>query len=221
MRRKTRRLLSIFFALIAVVLCFVYGKYMQVQEKAVHDQLINQYGGEKIQVLVAKANLSPGDTIKETNTELREWSSEMLPVGALTTLKEVKGKPLTSSVARGAVLSTNYFDSQQSQIKIPDNKVGITLNLDEKLGIDARIQAGSKLCAYSVEEQTTRLIAEDITVLNTSQQNSKTYVHLALAPTEVESVLHAQTQGSLRFVQPGAHTQDAKTQNQMPTTQVE
>ena len=206
MSMRFRLLLSAAFALLGVVACLAYAQTVRDEAQRVRASALERFGGEVAQLVVANQMLEAGDVVSEANVSVRDWASDLAPVGAITSLDEVFGRELSVPVAEGAPPTELNFRDGTVISAIPAGHVAVSIPVTDKLGISRSVTRGTRVSAYAVSSETPTLIAEEVEVLSelgagvgiaTSQQ-----LTIAVLPEEVAAVLQASASGELRLVMP-------------------
>lgn len=207
MRRRTRLALSAACGLLSVVCAVGYADAACAEVEAERAQAWERYGGEVTTLVVATRQLACDSVVTEGDVELREWLSDLVPDGAQTSLDACVGKRLAGPVACGAPVTQVNLESQKTVLEVPDGRVAVTVRLSEKTGVEADVAAGSRLIAYEVAEERTRLVSSTVTVLGGGAAGSyaaSSSLTVAVEPRVVAEVLEAAAQGTLRLVIPAA-----------------
>ena len=204
MSRRFKIVLSGAFALLAVVLCLAYGESVRAEEEARRQETLTRYGGEVVSLVVATSQLEEGQVISAGDVAKRDWVSDLVPEGAITNLDDAIGKKITVAAASGTPLTQLNFRETGAAVEVPSGKIAVSVPMADKLGVGEGVVAGDRLVAYRVADGAATVLAKEATVLS-MPEGSRTLASglqvmtVALAPTDVSSVLAASTEGSLRF----------------------
>ena len=95
-------------------------------ERARADALA-RYGGDQVEVCVAKRDIAAGETVDSGAIETRLWVADLLPPEAVRQTSEVVGSKASSTVHSGEVLSARRFGAASAAIDVPDGKVAISV----------------------------------------------------------------------------------------------
>lgn len=216
MRRKSRLLVSVFCGVAAVLLALAYAESARAEVRQERSEVLERYGGEVTQLVVAKKQLSAGAIVTETDVELREWLSDLAPTGAITNQASIIGMRLTSSVAQGEPLNELDVAATEGAIEIPEGRVAISVQVSSKTGYVASAGNSSRVLVYRATDNGLRLIGQDVLVLtpvnNAGSSSSDDNLCLAVFPAQVEDVLTAASDGSLRLAVPGEGVNNTETQ---------
>ena len=160
-------------------------------ERARADALA-RYGGDQVEVCVAKRDIAAGETVDSGAIETRLWVADLLPPEAVRQTSEVVGSKASSTVLSGEVLSARRFGAASAAIDVPDGKVAISV-------------PGSAA---------TQALARGVSVLATSagtddrqasgSASKVTWVTLAVDPNQVEELVSAAQKTELYLTLPGA-----------------
>lgn len=206
MSRRFRIMLAGAFALLAVVLCLAYGEEVRAEEQKSRQESLERYGGEVVSVLVASSTLEAGETISSSNAELRDWVSDLVPEGAITSLGDAQGRQLTEPVSAGEPICQIDFRDAESSVEIPSGMVAFSLSITGELGVPGGVAAGDKLVAYKVSDGSVELLSSDVVVLSMPSQaqslSSSQSMSIAVLPGDLPRILTSSTEGSLRLAAP-------------------
>ena len=145
-------------------------------ERARADALA-RYGGDQVEVCVAKRDIAAGETVDSGAIETRLWVADLLPPEAVRQTSEVVGSKASSTVLSGEVLSARRFGAASAAIDVPDCKVANSV-LATSAGTDDRQASGSA--------------------------SKVTWVTLAVDPNQVEELVSAAQKTELYLTLPGA-----------------
>lgn len=210
MKRKR----SVVIGLVCGALCALcVGAYvMEVDERAsaVRAEALARYGGEQIEVCVAKRDIAAGETLSDSAVETKMWVAALLPEGAITDRDDAVGKTVGTSVLKGEVLLSRRFDARTSAIDVPQGYTAVSVPAREVQAIGGALAAGMKTDVYAIGASSAERILTQATVLATSASDagtgasaaSITWVTLAVAPQKVQEVIAAAENLDLYFVLP-------------------
>ena len=86
-------------------------------ERARADTLA-RYGGDQVEVCVAKRDIAAGETVDSGAIETRLWVADLLPPEAVRQTSEVVGSKASSTVLSGEVLSARRFGAASAAIDV-------------------------------------------------------------------------------------------------------
>lgn len=206
MPRRLRLVLAGAFSVLAVLLCVLYGQRTRAEAERERAEAIERYGGEVTQVVVALQPLEAGDVLTRQNVTERDWVSDLVPQGTLTSLDEALGRQVTVPAGQGSPLTALNFRAEGGTSEVPDGYVAISLSASEKLGLPMTVPTGTRLAAFRVTDSGARLVTSDLQVLALASEaavGTRGTVTLAVRPDDVSELLVAGGEGSLRLIVPG------------------
>lgn len=206
MSRRFRIIASIACGLLAAVVSLVYADGVRREAQRVRAETLARYGGEVVNLVVARDGLEPGDVASTANVELREWLSDLAPEGALLVLDDCVGREVSVPAAKGAPLTDINFRDTSLVADVPEGHVALAIPVTDKLGVPRDVAVGSALYAYQVGSDAVNLIASDMTVLASAGASgsyaSVLQLTVAVRPEDVPAVLAASASNDLRLVMP-------------------
>lgn len=207
MTRRFRLILSGSCALLAALLCVLYGQHTREDAERARAEAIERYGGEVVRLVVATEGLEPGDVVDTSNVSERDWLADLAPAEAVTGLDAVLGSEVSVPVAAGAPLTALNFRDSADAVEVPADRVALSVPTGGELGLPPALTPGTTLAAFEVSDANVSLIADDLQVLAapTERQglSSEGAITLSVAPADVAAVLAASSEGSLRLALPG------------------
>lgn len=212
MTRRFRLVVSGACALLAAVLCGLYGQHVRDEADRVRAEALERYGGEVVSLVVAPEGLEAGDVVDRRNVTERDWLSDLAPRDAIVGMDEVLGAEVTIPAAAGTPLTSLNFRDNEDAVEVPSGCVALTVPVTQDLGLPVATAAGTTLAAYEVEDSGVSLVASDLLVLRApadqSGIGSRGDVTIAARPESVASVLSASAEGSLRLALPADDAED-------------
>ena len=182
-------------------------------ERARADALA-RYGGDQVEVCVAKRDIAAGETVDSGAIETRLWVADLLPPEAVRQASEVVGLKASSTVLSGEVLSARRFGAASAAIDVPDGKVAISVPAKDVQAVGGAVAAGSSVDVYATGSAATQALARGVSVLATSagtddrqasgSASKVTWVTLAVDPNQVEELVSAAQKTELCLTLPGA-----------------
>ncbi len=186
-------------------------------ERARADALA-RYGGDQVEVCVAKRDIAAGETVDSGAIETRLWVADLLPPEAVRQTSEVVGSKASSTVLSGEVLSARRFGAASAAIDVPDGKVAISVPAKDVQAVGdtvlLAVSAGSSVDVYATGSAATQALARGVSVLATSagtddrqasgSASKVTWVTLAVDPNQVEELVSAAQKTELYLTLPGA-----------------
>ncbi len=203
-------------ALVCGLLCaaclFGYVTLLQRQAEAERLQVLDQYGGEQVNVLVATCDIQPGETLDSSNSKEELWVSKLLPEGSITEASEGWGKKTKSLILAGEVVSSKRFEGDSSAIEIPEGYVAVSVPAKDVQAVGGLVAPGNKVDVYAVGTKTSCL-GEDVLVLDTSAksvdeqtQTKVEWVTLAVLPESAQDYIAASEDLEIYFTLPASAT---------------
>lgn len=207
MTRRFRLVLSGACAVLAALLCLLYGRHVQQEAERARSEALERYGGEVVSLVVATEGIEAGETVDRTNVAERDWLADLAPADALTGIESVLGAQVSVPVAAGVPLTELNFRDVEDAVEVPPDRIALSLPLTSNLTVPPGLGPGSTLAAYEVTDSGVRLLSEELTALAVPQVGSGLYsagaLTVAVAPGDVAAVLAASGEGSLRLALPG------------------
>lgn len=207
----SKRNRSIAMGLICGLLCAicvgVYIAHVDEQASAAQAEVLARYGGDQIDVCVAKRDIAAGNMIGEGDVETKTWIATMLPANAVMSKVEAVGKRVGSTILAGEVISTSRFGFESADIEIPEGFVAISVPSREVQAVGGAIAAGMVTDVYAVGGSSTKRIASAVHVLATSMSSegassSSAWVTLAVRPEAVQELVTAAETLEMYFALP-------------------
>jgi pilus assembly protein CpaB len=135
--------------MIPLVVALILGV---VAAKVGHDMMLKgrqsaATGIKTVKVVVAKEELAPGSTIKDTDLTLRDMPAEGLPPSLAKNPTELTGRVLLTQVAKGQVIPESLLAPKGSlgglQAMVPAGKRAVTLEVNEVSGVAGMLTPGA------------------------------------------------------------------------------
>ena len=224
MTRRFRLVVSGSCALLSVVICLAYGAHVRDESERERVEALERYGGELTSLVVATEQIEAGESVSHLNVAEREWLVEMAPEEAVTRIDEVLGSEVSVPVAAGAPLTELNFRSEADSVEVPEDRVALSIPIDDDLGVPPGIRAGESLAAYESGADGVQLLSDDVRVLAVPQSAtgslSSGSITVAVASDGVARLLAARDEGSLRLALPGEKALDSEGDDQAAPTSV-
>ncbi|WP_444328762.1 SAF domain-containing protein [Paratractidigestivibacter sp.] len=205
MNKRMRIAVSGGFAALTVVFCALYAQEVRADADRQRAEVLERFGGESVRLVVAVDGLEAGDVVSRQNVVEKDWVGDLAPKGALTSLGDAIDRKVTVPVDEGAPLTELNFRDEGEMPEVPAGYMAVQVPLSDKLGLPSSVATGSRLVAYEVGDDGTRLITGDIRTLVAAQSTgavSRGAVSLAARPDDVSRILAASAEGSLRLAVP-------------------
>ena len=202
---------STLIAVVCGVLCAIcvlsYMLSVKSDAEANEQEIMAKYGSSQVETCVAKRDIAAGETIRDSDVELKTWVSSLLPENAILKKSECVGNTLGSSILKGEVLSTNRFETSTSSINVPDGCTAVSIPLDEVSAVGGSLSANQSVDLYATGSNTTSKIASSVVILETSSSRDKNnsdtkWATLAIENSKVQEVVSAAQNLELYLVLP-------------------
>lgn len=218
MHRKTNLIVGAICGALCVSSVLAYGAEVQSSFERERAEVLERYGGEQVEVCVATKDIEVGDVLGSANTETRLWLGELLPEGAVFSIEDMQGKPASSPIFKGEVVTQQRFEkSEHVALQVPDGLCAVSVPAKSVSAVGGSVEAGSHVDVYATSSAATDLIASSVLVLSTSSTEEQeksgeediAWVTLAIEPDLVKEVIAAAQKSELYFVLPsGEETVD-------------
>ena len=168
---------------------------------AKEQEVASDFGG------VANRDIAGGETIRESDIEVKPWVNSLLPVDAVRDVSECEGKQLGSSILKGEVISSARFQSEDAKINVPTGKVAVSLPLNDTSSVGGTLRVNQKVDVYATGSTSTTKICSNVQILETSNSdktvNSETkWITVAVDKEKAQEVVSAAQKLSLYVVLP-------------------
>ena len=99
MKRRVRLATSAACGVLAMLLAAAAADAARAEVRSERAEVLERYGGEVTQLVVARRELPAGSVLAESDLEMREWLADLAPAKAVTSLDDVVGVRLAASVS--------------------------------------------------------------------------------------------------------------------------
>lgn len=187
-----------------------YISSVDAQAQAAQSEMLAKYGGDQIDVCVAKRDIAAGQTVSDGDVEMRTWIATLLPADAVIDKKDVVGKKVGSTILAGEVVSAARFGFESSDIEVPDGLVAVSVPSREVQAIGGALGAGMTTDVYAVGPDSTERLAASVPVLATSMSSdaktsgASAWVTLAVKPQMVQELVTAAEHLEIYFTLPSS-----------------
>lgn len=202
--------IGIISGIVCALAVFAYTQSVTAQADQARADALARYGGEQVEVVVAKRTIQPGETIGSADIEKKQWLTDLLPDNPIEDEKDAIGKQVASAVVSGEVLTAQRFEQESTKIEVPRGLVAVSLPTEEVKAVGGAIAAGSSIDVYLTGSNGTERLGEDVLVLATSTGDSEgsgskavSWVTVAVKPEAVEEYVSSAETGNLYFTIPG------------------
>lgn len=211
MKRGRTTILGIACGLVCAACVLAYLQSVRGEADAARAEALARYGGEQIEVCVAKRDIAAGETVDAGSVETRLWVADLLPGEAVRRADDVVGRKASSTVLAGEVLSERRFRDAGTQLDIPEGLTAVSVPAKDVQAVGGAVVAGSRVDIYATGGTSTNSIARDVLVLATSAGVSSetsdakvTWITIAVVPESVQEIVSATQKTELYFTLPGA-----------------
>ncbi len=194
---------------LACALCVgLYTFQVDQEAQLQRAEAFEKYGGEQVEVWVAKRDLPTGETIDETCVEKRPWLAELLPDGAVMNLESVRGQQLGSPVYAGEVVSASRLTvTAADQLSVPQGLCALSVPARDVQTVGGALAPGMEADIYMTGPTGSVLLAPRVAVLavgrDAGTSSSASWVTIAVAPSLVQEMVQAAQSYELYFTLPG------------------
>lgn len=167
-KNKKMTILCVVSGVICALCVFAYTQSVRMDAENTRNAAMARYGGEQIEVCVAKRDIAAGEKIDSTCYETRMWLADLLPDDAVRNSNEILSKQTTSSIVCGEVISYKRFTESAVSLEVPAGLSAVSVPAKDVSALGGAIQAGMHIDVYATGNTSTTLIAQNILVLATS-----------------------------------------------------
>ena len=208
MRQTKSWIVGIACGALCAVCVFMYLQDAGAQVDAARAEALERFGGEQVEVCVAKRDIAAGEVVDASSFEKRMWVTALLPDDPLTQDSDVLGKQVTSTVLKGEVLTSRRFEESSSSIDVPGELTAVSVPARDVQTVGGALRSGMFVDVYATGSAGTTLIAHSVLVLATSSSSksgadSVSWVTLALDPANVQEIVSVAQGSELYFTLPG------------------
>lgn len=186
-----------------------------------NDALIDRYGGDSVEVCVARRNLKAGQRIEQDDIAYKKWPVALLvghPILKRNTLA-MRDRRLNRAVLQGEPFSLEQLRSARNRIDtIPEGYTAVTLETDSARALGGEITAGMIVAVMTTQEplksqvlvqkaevlssNTQSAQAKDESLIGGSSKGEIAWVTLAIPDKKVEAVVAASVADATYIVLP-------------------
>ena len=149
MRRNKTAAAGAICGVLCALCVLAYTQSVRGEAERARADALARYGGDQVEVCVAKRDIAAGETVDSGAVEMRLWVADLLPPEAVRKASEVVGAKASSAVLSGEVLSARRFGAASSAIDVPDGKVAISVPAKDVQAVGGAVSAGSSVFSVS------------------------------------------------------------------------
>lgn len=213
MNRRRTKVIACASGVLCAACVFVYLQSVKGEADAARAEALARYGGEQLEVCVAKRDIAAGEKLTGDAFETRLWVADLLPQDAARSSEEILGRQVSSSILAGEVVSLKRFDERRSELDVPEELVAVSVPAKEVQAVGGAVAAGSFVDVYASGGIATEALARNVLILATSASGESggiasdlTWVTMALKPDVVQEIIAASQKTELYFALPGSDT---------------
>jgi pilus assembly protein CpaB len=222
---RKRMLLAVVCGVLAALLIGLYAGDLQAQAASSRAAALAEYGGERVEVLVAARNIAAGETLSADNATMQPWLADLLPDGAFTAADAAYGQVVNAPVYRNEPLAKAKIADGSQRLEVPEGLCALSIPVSDEMAVGGAIVIGSAVNVYAVGDTVVSLVAANVLVLESSNgygdsgsadaaggffaANSRAalkWVTLAVRPEMVSELLAAARDKNLSLILPGENT---------------
>lgn len=214
MKRRKTTIIGIACGVLCAACVFAYLQSVRGEAEAARAEALSRYGGEQIEVCVARRDISAGEKVDAATIDTKLWVADLLPEDAVQSASDITGRTATSFILAGEVISFKRFDQASVSLDVPDGYAALSVPAKAVQAVGGTLIPGARVDMYATGDTSTSAIARDVLVLDTSAHEvdgrssaDMTWITVALMPESVQEVIAASSKTELYFALP-AFAQD-------------
>ena len=178
MSQRTRTYISMASGLVAAICLGIFLHQTATASERAKTQLLNRFGGQTAEVLVATKTIRSGEKVTENAIASQSWPSILLPDDPYlrSEVHKVIGHSANSIILAGEPIRVARIDDAMSVLEsVPIGMQAITIPTDPVRAIGGQVRAGMKvdlLCPSLTGDM--EVLARDVVVLALSTDDEKT-----------------------------------------------
>ncbi|MEC4273132.1 Flp pilus assembly protein CpaB [Adlercreutzia sp. R25] len=173
---------------------------------AARAEALERYGGDQIEVCVAKRDLAAGEVVDASSLATKMWVADLLPDGAVTDASQIVGQRLGSSIIKGEVICARRMEASDSSLSVPEGMAAISVPAQAIQAVGGSIEPGMEVDVYATGPvSTTKLVSAALVLASSATSESGAtvdWITLAVAPERVQEVVAAAQNLELYFALP-------------------
>lgn len=211
MKRSRTTVAGIVCGLVCAACVFAYMQGVRGEADAARAEALARYGGEQLEVCVAKRDIAAGESVDASAVETRLWVADLLPAEAFRSADDVVGKKASSTILAGEVLSEQRFRDAGNRLDVPEGLTAVSVPAKDVQAVGGAIAAGSQVDIYATGGTSTDMLASDVLVLATSASTRESstdakvsWITVAIDAASVQELVAAAQKTELYFTLPGS-----------------
>lgn len=213
MKRNKTTVIGIVCGVLCAACVFAYTQSVRGEADQARREALARYGGDQVEVCVAKRDIAAGETVDGSAIETRLWVADLLPAEAIRSASDVVGTKASSMLLAGEVLSKRRFQAEGSSIDVPNGQVAISVPAKDVQAVGGAVAAGSVVDVYATGGSDTQALARGVRVLAISVGGGEasgssaakvSWVTIAVDADKAEEMVAAAQKTELYFTLPGA-----------------
>lgn len=216
-RTRKQTIIAVACGLLAMLCVFGYTASISSEASTARAAALERYGGERVKVLVATADIPVGKKIAKEKLVEREWVVDLLPGGDVATDPEqVAGKVAQTDIKENEPILLERVGNGTSRIAVPDGLEAVSISMDDVLAVGGAIKSGSFVNIYvETSKGEVKLMGKKILVLETSagekgDSEQLSWVTLAVQPSSTADLITAAAKGTIHLVLPSGTEQESE-----------
>lgn len=210
MKRSGTTVAGIACGLVCAACVFAYMQGVRGEADAARAEALARYGGEQVEVCVAKRDIAAGEAVDAASVETRLWVTDLLPSEAVRSFEAVEGRKASSVILAGEVLTERRFRDTGGKLEVPEGLTALSVPAQDVQAVGGAVMAGSRVDVYATGGSSTDVIGRGVLVLATnasardeSSDAKVAWITLAVAPESVQEIVAAAQKTELYFALPG------------------
>lgn len=216
MKRSRTTIVGIACGLACAACVFAYMQGVRGEADAARAEALVRYGGEQLEVCVAKRDIAAGETVDAGAVQTRMWVADLLPAEAFRSADDVVGKKASSTILAGEVLSGQRFRDAGSRLDVPEGLTALSVPAKDVQAVGGAIAAGSQVDIYATGGTSTDVLASDVLVLATSAGSRESsdakvsWITVAVKAESVQEIVAAAQKTELYFTLPASGSEEER-----------
>lgn len=216
MKRSRTTIVGIACGLACAACVFAYMQGVRGEADAARAEALARYGGEQLEVCMAKRDIAAGETVDAGAVQTRMWVADLLPAEAFRSADDVVGKKASSTILAGEVLSGQRFRDAGSRLDVPEGLTALSVPAKDVQAVGGAIAAGSQVDIYATGGTSTDVLASDVLVLATSAGSRESsdakvsWITVAVKAESVQEIVAAAQKTELYFTLPASGSEEER-----------